>query len=423
MDPREENVTMRALRRWTRLAAALALLAAGCPSGDGGSNPPPPGPPQVQLSLERVFPGLPAFSAPLAMLQAPTNPTRWFVVEQGGVVRVFDNLPAAAATSVFIDISDRVTMDGEAGLLGMAFHPNFPTDRRAYLFYSHTDTGGNLMSRLSEFTAAVGGASLDPNSEVVLISLPKPGNATNHNGGNLAFGPDGLLYAGVGDGGGANDGANDGTHGPIGNAQNPNTLFGKMLRLQIGAAGTYGIPPSNPFAAGSPPRCNTNGTGTQPCPEIFAIGFRNPWRWSFDPATSQLWVGDVGQNAIEEVDRVNLGGNYGWRCFEGTRDTGLGCGTPGPTSFPVAQYGRSIGASVTGGYVYRGARLPGLVGRYIFADFVSGRIFNIDAAAQGVLDMGGGLSSGLAISSFGQGPDGELFVVDYGGGGLYRIAQ
>jgi len=300
----------------------------------------------------------------------------------------------------------------------MAFHPQFSTNGRVFLFYSHTDSAGNLMSRLSEFTAAIGGASLDPASEVVLITLPKPANAPNHNGGNLAFGPDSLLYAGIGDGGGGND-----QHGAIGNAQDANTLFGKMLRLQIGAAGTYGIPPSNPFAA-SNNRCNANGTSTnaQPCSEIFAIGLRNPWRWSFDRVTAQLWVGDVGQNAVEEVDRVNLGGNYGWRCFEGTRDTGLGCGTPGQTSFPVAQYGRSVGASVTGGFVYRGTQLPGLVGRYIFADFVSGRIFNIDATAQGVLEMGGGLVSGLSISSFGQDLNGEVFVVDYGGG-LYHIRQ
>ena len=191
----------------------------------------------------------------------------------------------------------------------------------------------------------------------------------------------------------------------------------------IGALGTYGIPPTNPFAA-SNNRCNANGTSTntQPCSEIFAIGLRNPWRWSFDRATAQLWVGDVGQGAMEEVDRVDLGGNYGWRCFEGTRDTGLGCGMPGPTSFPVAEYGRSVGASVTGGYVYRGTRFPGLVGRYIFADFVSGTIFSIDATAQGTLQMTAGFSSGLSISSFGQGLDGELFVVDYNGG-LYHIRQ
>jgi glucose/arabinose dehydrogenase len=254
----------------------------------------------------------------------------------------------------------------------------------------------------------------------------KPNNESNHNGGNIVFGPESpgnLLYLGIGDGGGGND-----QHTPlnVGNAQNPNTLFGKMLRIQIGNPGTYGIPASNPFATGNLP-CNTDdgmGSRTQPCPEIFALGMRNPWRWSFDRGTGQLWVGDVGQSAMEEVDRVNLGGNYGWRCREGTLDTGLGgCSAPGQTIPPVAQYGRSVGVTVTGGYVYRGTRFQGLVGRYIFADFGFGTIFSIDATAQGVLQITDGFSSGLAPSSFGEGLDGELYVVDYGGGGLYHIRQ
>ena len=145
------------------------------------------------------------------------------------------------------------------------------------------------------------------------------------------------------------------------------------------------------------------------------MGFRNPWRWSFDRQNGQLWVGDVGQNAIEEVDRVDLGGNYGWRCFEGTRDTALGCGTPGPTQFPVAQYGRSVGITVIGGYVYRGSTLPGLVGRYIFGDFGSGRIWNIANTTTPTMDMTGGFDSGINMSSFGEGNDGELYVVGYDG--------
>jgi glucose/arabinose dehydrogenase len=405
---------MRGLRQWTRIAAALAVLgAAGCPGGGGGDMP--PGPPQVALSVERVFPAL-SFSQPVAMLQAPNDTSRWFVVEQGGVVRVFQNLPAVSATSAFIDISSLVMVSGEAGLLGMAFHPSFPTDPRVYLFYSHTDAGV-LMSRLSEFSSTDGGATLNPGTERILITLPKPNNESNHNGGNLAFGPDSLLYAGIGDGGGGND-----QHGTIGNAQNPNTLFGKMLRIQITAtSGTYGIPNSNPNFG--KPLCNVNGTGTQPCPEIFALGLRNPWRWSFDRGTGQLWVGDVGQSAMEEVDRVALGGNYGWRCLEGTRtNTDVSCGVPGPFLPPVAQYGRSVGVTVTGGYVYRGTRFQGLVGRYIFADFGFGTIFSIDATASGVLQMTDGFSSGLAPSSFGEGLDGELYVVDYGGG-LHHIRQ
>jgi len=340
------------------------------------------------------------------------------------VVRVFDNNPNVATTTTFIDISDRVTFPSntELGLLGMAFHPQFSTNRRVYLFYSHNDAKLGLVSRLSEFTATPLGLTLDPTTERVLITIPKPNGETNHNGGNLAFGPDGLLYAGLGDGGGGND-----NHGAIGNAQSTNTVLGKMLRINVlpGIAGIgYSIPLSNPFASNPP--CSTddpaNRPATQPCPETFALGFRNPYRWSFDRGTGQLWVGDVGQGAIEEVDRVDLGGNFGWRCFEGNRNTGLGCGAPGPTQLPVAQYGRDVGTTVIGGFVYRGSRFAGLVGRYIFGDFTSGRIFNIDARAQPVLEMTTGFSSGLSISSFGEGVDGELFVVDYGGQ-LFQIRQ
>jgi glucose/arabinose dehydrogenase len=357
------------------------------------------------------------------MLQAPGDGTRWFVVEQAGRVRAFANNAGVAATTPFVDISARVTFRGELGLLGMAFHPQFPTDRRVLLFYSNT-TSGVLASRLSSFQTVDGGVTLDPTTEQILLTIRKPLNTSgqaeeNHNGGNIAFGPDNLLYLGIGDGGGAND-----QHGTIGNGQSTTTLLGKMLRISIPALpGTgYTIPADNPNAANAGSLCNANGSGSVACPEIFAIGFRNPWRWSFDRSTGQLWVGDVGQGALEEIDKVVLGGNFGWRCFEGTQNTGLNCGMPGATILPVAQYGRGAGQSVTGGFVYRGTRLPGLVGRYIFADFVSGNIFNIDSAAQGPLTLGGGVRSGLSISSFGQDVEGELYVVDYGGE-LFRIRQ
>ena len=405
---------MQALWRWTGLAAALALAAGGC--SDGGGDSPPTQVPQVALKVERVFPNL-SFSAPVAMLQAPNDATRWFVVEQGGVVRVFDNNNAVATSSMFIDISSRVTFNGELGLLGMAFHPRFPADPRVYLFYSHTEVGV-LRSHISVFRSTDGGLTLDatPENERILLRVGKPNGEGNHNGGNLAFGPDSLLYAGLGDGGGGND-----QHGTTGNAQATNTVHGKILRINVEPQNGYSIPPSNPFV-GNDPCGNDDAPRTAPCPEIFALGFRNPFRWSFDRGTAQLWVGDVGQNAVEEVDRVDLGGTYGWRCFEGTRNTGLGCGDPGPTFFPVAQYGRSVGTTVIGGYVYRGSRLPGLVGRYIFGDFGSGLIFNIDARAQTVLEMTTGFSSGLSISSFGEGVDGELYVVHYAGQ-LFRITQ
>ena len=401
-----------------RVAILLSIIAAacvGCPDGSGGGSPPAVD--QVPIRLERVFAALPPFQQPVAMMQAPNDAARWFVVEQGGRVRAFDNDPLVSATTLFLDITTRVTSGGETGLLGLAFHPASPADPRVYAFYSHTDPTLGLVSRLSEFSSADGGLTLDANSERIVLTIRKP--EANHNGGGIAFGPDGFLYAGIGDGGGAND-----QHGAIGNGQLETTLLGKMLRIDVSSgvgASLYSIPIGNPFRGNS--FCGTDGTGSQPCPEIFAIGFRNPWRWSFDRVTRELWVADVGQGLLEEVDRVAAGGNYGWRCFEGTRDTGLGCGTAASEkSPPVAEYGRNLGQSVTGGYVYRGSTLPRLAGRYIFGDFVSGTLFNIPADQQPTARLTAGLPSSLNISSFGESADGEIFVVDYQGA-LYRVTE
>jgi glucose/arabinose dehydrogenase len=292
----------------------------------------------------------------------------------------------------------------------MAFHPAFPTDPRVFLNYTNDDSG--LVTRISEFRLGAGG-NLDtaPANERVLLTINQP--EANHNGGHLAFGPDGCLYIGMGDGGGAND-----QHGAIGNAQLMTTLLGKMLRIDVTPASGYDIPPDNPFEGNA--TCHLNGTGTGPCPEIYASGFRNPWRWSFDRETDVLWLGDVGQGALEEIDRVTLRGNYGWRCFEGTRATGLACGTEASLLPPVAEYGRSEGTTVTGGYVYRGSSIPALIGRYVFGDFGSGQLWHIAADTQPTLRMGAGFQSGLNISSFAEDVAGELYVVDYGGG-LYRL--
>lgn len=387
--------------------AVAALVLSAC---SGGPDDPSGG--SAGFTLQRVFSGLPAFSSPVAMFQAPRDSRRWFVVEQGGQVRVFANSPAVAATTVFVDIADRVNFGGERGLLGMAIHPDFPADPRVFLFYSLRNT---LTSRLSEFSTRDGGLTLDPASERVILTIVNP--EANHHGGGIAFGPDGFLYAGIGDGGGSND-----QHGTIGNAQSLTTLHGKMVRIDVnGTSGAflYRIPAGNPFAVNA--LCGVNGTGTQNCPEIFAFGLRNPWRWSFDRLTEQLWVADVGQDAIEEVNRLALNGNYGWRCFEGTRDTGLACGSRPNRLAPVAQYGRDVGTSITGGYVYRGAAIPNLAGRYVFGDFISGRIFDISESTQPTLTITNGLASGLSISSFAQANDGELYVVDYGGE-IYRIS-
>jgi glucose/arabinose dehydrogenase len=393
-------------REGTSYLAALpgaAILVVACGGGSSGDSP--PAPPSVALAVERVFPAL-SFTSPLALLQAPGDSTRWFVVEQGGRIRVFANGAQVSTVSTFADISDRVSASGEMGLLGMAFHPDFPANPRVYLSYSN-ETAGRV-NRVSEFKLDANG-NVDAATERIILSVAQP--EANHNGGQIAFGPDGYLYIGRGDGGGAND-----LHGAIGNGQLLTTLLGKILRIDVSPASGYGVAP-NPFAANPP--C-VNGSGTQNCPEIYAWGFRNPWRWSFDRGTGTLWVGDVGQDAVEEVDRVERGGNYGWRCFEGTSATGFACGAAQDLLPPVAQYLHTQGRSVTGGFVYRGSAIPGLAGRYVFGDFISGKIWNIAGDTPPTLTMSGGLASGLSISSFGEDLAGELYVVDYRGA-IYRL--
>jgi uncharacterized repeat protein (TIGR03806 family) len=348
-----------------------------------------------------------SFSSPVAMLQAPGDASRWFVVEQGGAVRKFDVANPAVAT--FVDITSQVRSGGEMGLLGMAFHPDFPTDPRVFLSYT---TGTNpLVSHISSFVTRDGGATLDATSEQILLTVNQP--EENHNGGNIAFGPDGDLYIGFGDGGGGGD-----QHGNPGNGQRLTTLLGKMLRIDVDSAAPYAIPPTNPFAQNA--ACPAEGRTSGECPEIYAWGFRNPWRWSFDRASGELWVADVGQNLWEEVDQVTLGGNYGWRCREGAHDFNMS-GCSGGYIDPVAEYDHTLGNSITGGYVYRGTQATALAGHYLFADFGSGRIWAwIPENAATPRQPTQLLDTGLNIASFGEGNDGELYVVNYGGT-LHRI--
>jgi uncharacterized repeat protein (TIGR03806 family) len=358
------------------------------------------------------------------MLQAPGDASRWFVLEQAGLVRAFDNDAAVNTTQVFLDIRNRVFNSGEAGLLGFAFHPNFAMNGRAYVNYS-VSVGGSVRSITSEFMSPDGGMTLNPNSERVLLTVNKP--FSNHNGGNLAFGPDGFLYLGLGDGGGGGD--------PQENGQNPQRLLGKMLRIDVDqqpGGEPYGIPggaTGNPFAGN--PRCNIDGTGTQNCPEIFALGLRNPWRWSFDRQTGFLWLADVGQNSFEEIDIIDRGGNYGWDAREGAHcfEPSSGCQTAGLID-PVAEYGRAMGFSVTGGYVYRGAQTTEQFGRYIFADFGSGMIASLTPGAGGTFTLTSLVQPGatppgapgqLSISAFGEANDGELYVLDYGRGQIRQL--
>jgi glucose/arabinose dehydrogenase len=313
--------------------------------------------------------------------QAPGEPGRLYVVEQGGLVRVVRNgrvLPAS-----FLDVRSLVVAGGEQGLLGLAFSPGYARDKTFYVNYTASGDGS---TRIVRYRAARGRALAESAREILRVAQPYP----NHNGGNLQFGPDGRLWVGLGDGGSGGD--------PEDRAQNPRTLLGKMFRLDV-----------------RKPR---------PKPELVAIGLRNPWRYSFDRTTGDLWIGDVGQNEIEEIDRLprNTSGlvNFGWNVFEGLSRFGNDPLGPGRLLEPVAQYTHADGCSVTGGYVYRGKGIPRLAGRYVFGDYCSGKIWTISTA-------GGTLRREPVtipqLTSFGESLDGGTLYAVSGAGTIYRFAR
>jgi glucose/arabinose dehydrogenase len=344
------------------------VLLAGCsvavrPGGPG-------------LALERVAAG---FQLPVHVAFAGQHDPRLFVVEQAGRVLTWDG----GTVRTFLDLSGRVESGGEKGLLSVAFHPQYASNGRLFVNYTRREAG-QLKTFVTEFRASANPDAADPTSERVLLVVDQPFD--NHNGGLVLFGPDGWLYVGMGDGGGADD--------PLDNAQNPASLLGKMLRVHP-------------------------DTGAV---EVWASGLRNPWRFSFDRATGRLFVGDVGQDRREEVDLVERGRNYGWAVMEGTlcNKPEVGC-DPSPFVPPVAEYPTHVDGtcSVTGGFVYRGSRIPWLVGRYVFGDYCGGQVWALgESGGRQVLELL--LRTGLRISSFAEGPDGELWVVDHGGG-VYRL--
>ncbi|MEW8561068.1 MAG: PQQ-dependent sugar dehydrogenase, partial [Candidatus Thiodiazotropha sp.] len=346
------------------------------------------------IQLSTPYPSLPSLGPLVGLFQVPGDNSLWYALRQTGQVIRFDNDPGVSNTQTFIDISDRVDYGGEKGLLGMAFHPDYADNGFVYLSYTASPAGG-LESRISRFTLDSATQTLDPGSEQILLTVSQP--YSNHNGGHIAFGPDGLLYIGLGDGGSGGD--------PLGHGQNTATLLGSLLRIDVGdGLGGYTIPADNPFVSGG-------GAA-----EIYAYGLRNPWRWSFDRQVGDLWLGDVGQNAYEEVDIISRGGNYGWNLMEGNQcyPASANCDSTGLT-LPVAEYDHSQGISITGGYVYRGSALNQLAGRYLFSDYGSGVIW-------GLVDDGSGgyraeelLDSDLNIVSFAEDQSGELYVLHLGG--------
>ncbi len=407
-----------------RAIPAIALLALafaiGCGGGGGGGgggaggygltervavtdltfplSVPTPG----SVDAVDAFPALTAsFASPVFVTAAPGDSSRLFVVEQRGRVRVVTNPATATAFSTFLDISDRVTATmGEEGLLGLAFDPSYATNGRFYVNYvaAGASPRDSVVSRFTRTSAT----SADAASEVVLLRYSQP--YANHNGGMLAFGSDGYLYDGTGDGGSADD--------PGNRALDLASLLGKILRIDVNTASpglSYGIPADNPFVA-------TPGARG----EIYAYGLRNPWRFSFDRVGGAMWCGDVGQYAREEVDVIVKGGNYGWRAREGTISHSTGDLGRGPFVEPVHDYGRDVGNCVIGGYVYRGSSVPSLYGAYVYADEGSGRVFAL--TTDGVSVTGNVELTNLSeISSFGEDAGGELLVCRYGLGRIQKF--
>ena len=415
------TVTMNAAASVTATFAASSTLGLSTrPNNTTCFAFDPPTTSTASLTLQPAFTALPSFSAPVAMLQAPNDSSRWFVVEKGGVVRVFSNNASVASSSVFIDISSLVVTAGEeeAGLLGMAFDPNFGTgagkNQNFYLFYSGAPNSGyRLRSTVARFAANAGATAATTSSRVELMGLDKVDS--NHNGGNIAFGPDGYLYIGFGDGGGD----------PNPQAQDDKFLFGKMVRINTaGTTGSvpYSIPADNPNVGNG--LCNATGRGAANCPEVFARGLRNPWRWSFDKLNGTLWVADVGLGSFEEVNLVTRNGNYGWPIMEGAACMTSGCNRAGLID-PIYAVPRSDAQAITGGYVYRGTQTTDLAGQYIYGDFAS-KMFGAVVSGSGGSYTARQLiapyaSASINVSSFGQGSDGELFALDYVGGRIHRL--
>lgn len=355
------------------------------------------------LTIEQAFPAL-SFSNPVDLQDPRDGTNRLFVVEQAGVIRVFEDTSSVSSSSIFLDIRDRVTSGGELGLLGLAFHPLYANNSYFYVNYTASSPLRSVIARYSVGTTDPNQANKE--SEQIVLTYNQP--FTNHNGGQVSFGPDGYLYIATGDGGSGGD--------PQNNGQNRSSLLGKILRIDVNnstGGRNYGIPADNPFAG--------NASGFRE--EIFAYGLRNPWRFSFDAATGTLWCGDVGQSTREEIDIIENGKNYGWRTMEGSLcfNPSTGCTTTGFT-LPVWEYGRSEGYSVTGGFVYRGSNNPELDGAYIYGDYGSGRIWAL--RYEGVNMPTSVQIAQIAsnrLSSFGVDRNNELYLCSFDGK-IYRFA-
>lgn len=343
------------------------------------------------INLEEFATG---FTAPVEITHA--NDSRMFVVQQNGIIKIVQP-NGTVNSSNFLNISSKITYGGERGLLGLAFHPQYATN--GYFFVYYNDTSGNIT--VARYTRSSNPDVADATTEKIILNQPKP--FSNHNGGSIHFAPDGYLWVVTGDGGSGGD--------PNNNGQNKNSLLGKLLRLDINSTGPYNIPPNNPFV------------GTEGADEVWAYGLRNAWKFNFDTVSGNVMIADVGQEDIEEINRMPItqpGINYGWRCYEGNNAYNTsGCAAQSTMTFPVAAYNHSGGkCSITGGYVYRGSLYPALQGKYIFADYCSTQI--------GILNSDDSITwtsafSGNNFSTFGINNQNELFVAAVNNGKIFRV--
>jgi glucose/arabinose dehydrogenase len=377
------------------------VIVSGC-----ASEAPMPGGQVPELGVERLFPDADLELDGLVHLAWPDDggDSLYAVLQKGEVWRITPGpSPSATATgTLYLDITDRVrTTANEEGVLGLAFDPDFPSNGHLFIYYS---ASGPRRSIISRFSGTADRAN--PASETLVLEVPQPFG--NHNGGHIEFGPDGMLYLRLGDGGSGGD--------PQGNGQNPGTLLGSILRLDVSEVSEsvgYLVPADNPFVG---------KTGARS--EIWAYGLRNPWRFAFDPETGRLWAGDVGQNRTEEIDIITRGANYGWNAMEGSGCfKGSACSRTGLV-LPVAEYGRDSGCSVTGGPVYRGSRLASLEGIYVYGDFCSGIIWGLRYEDGRVTKNGIVVHRGLVsdISSFAVDRTGEVLILSLPGG-IYRFRE
>ena len=358
--------------------------------------------PLSKMEVEPAFPNL-SFHQMVGIAYPDDGTNRLFMVLKPGRIMLFHHDQAVASATTFLDIRKRVTDRGtEEGLLGLAFDPDYLRNGYLYVYYSASAPRRSVVSR---FAVSRDPDVADAQSEVIILQVPQP--FANHNGGQIAFGPDGRLYIGLGDGGSGGD--------PRGNGQNRSTLLGSILRIDVSpldSEGTYSIPTDNPFA----------GHGGEVREEIWAYGLRNPWRFAFDRETGDLWTADVGQNKFEEVDIIRPGANYGWNVMEAFHcfPTSIrSCDQEG-LELPVTEYGHEDGCSVTGGYVYRGSRLPSLSGAYVYGDFCSGKIWALRYDGAEVTERLQLVDSDLSISSFAEDQSGELYILSFDGG-IYRL--